>query len=59
MPNVNDSSFPCKIGDLISTTLLSIPVLGPIINFYPILNIATVPVIIITWRNNIYFTIYN
>jgi len=39
--------------------LLGVPIVGPIINLYPFLNVATVPVYVISLRNNFYYILYN
>ena len=45
--------FPCGVAALYNENFLDIPVLGQIVNFYPMLNIAAVPILNITLRNNL------
>mmetsp|Transcript_39615 Transcript_39615/g.60618 ORF Transcript_39615/g.60618 Transcript_39615/m.60618 type:complete len:238 (+) Transcript_39615:809-1522(+) len=45
--------FPCKVSGLYNENFLDIPGLGQICNFYPMLNIAAVPILNITLRNNL------
>lgn len=45
--------FPCKIEDLFNKNFVNIPVIGPLCNFYPMLNVSSVPVLTITLRNNL------
>jgi hypothetical protein len=52
----NDCSthiYPCKIEDLFNKNFVNIPVVGPLCNFYPMLNVSSVPVLTITLRNNL------
>jgi hypothetical protein len=52
----NDCSthkYPCRIEDLFNKNFVNIPVVGPLCNFYPMLNVSSVPVITITLRNNL------
>jgi hypothetical protein len=49
----DDATFPCGVANLYNYNFLNIPVLGQICNFYPMLNIAAVPVLNITLRNNL------
>jgi hypothetical protein len=44
---------PCRIEDLFNKNFVNIPVVGPLCNFYPMLNVSSVPVITITLRNNL------
>lgn len=48
-----DAEFPCKVAALYNENFLKIPVVGQIANFYPMLNIAAVPILNITLRNNL------
>lgn len=48
-----DAEFPCKVAPLYNENFLKIPVIGQIANFYPMLNIAAVPILNITLRNNL------
>ena len=45
--------FPCAPAALYNFNFLDIPVIGQICNFYPMLNIAAVPILNITLRNNL------
>ncbi len=45
--------YPCKIEDLFNKNFVTIPVVGPLCNLYPMLNVSSVPVITITLRNNL------
>lgn len=45
--------FPCAISPLFNENFQNIPVVGQICQFYPMLNVAAVPVLTITLRNNI------
>ena len=52
----NDCSthiYPCRIEDLFNKNFVNIPVIGPLCNFYPMLNVSSVPVLTITLRNNL------
>ncbi len=54
LPNeCNGKDYPCKIQDLFNKNFVNIPVVGPLCNFYPMLNVSSVPVITITLRNNL------
>lgn len=44
----------CKVQELYNENFLSIPVIGPIANFYPMLNATAVPILLITLRNNLF-----
>lgn len=44
----------CKVSELYNENFLSIPVIGPIANFYPMLNVTAVPILAITLRNNLF-----
>ena len=48
-----NAQFPCKVAGLYNENFLKIPVIGQIANFYPMLNIAAVPILNITLRNNL------
>ena len=45
--------FPCRVQPLFNENFLDIPVVGQICNFYPLLNVSSIPVLTITLRNNI------
>lgn len=45
--------FPCKVSGLYNQNFLNLPGIGQICNFYPMLNVAAVPILNITLRNNI------
>jgi len=47
------ADFPCKTSDLYNENFLNLPGIGQICNFYPMLNIAAVPILNITLRNNL------
>lgn len=56
LPNKCDSEpaiFPCAVAPLFNENFQNIPVIGQICVFYPMLNVAAVPVLTITLRNNI------
>jgi hypothetical protein len=44
--------YPCNIADQFNKNFVSIPFIGQICNFYPMLNVSSVPVLTITLRNN-------
>ena len=46
-------NFPCKVSGLYNENFLNLPGIGQICNFYPMLNIAAVPILNITLRNNL------
>lgn len=46
--------FPCSIQKLYNENFSKLPVVGQISNFYPMLNVAAVPILTITLRNNIF-----
>lgn len=46
-------TFPCAVSGLYNQNFLKLPVLGQICNFYPLLNVAAVPILNITLRNNL------
>jgi len=45
--------FPCKVSGLYNQNFLDLPIIGQLCNFYPMMNIATVPILNITLRNNL------
>ena len=45
--------FPCKVSGLYNENFLALPGIGQICNFYPMMNIAAVPILNITLRNNL------
>ena len=45
--------YPCKVSGLYNENFLNLPGIGQICNFYPMLNIAAVPILNITLRNNL------
>lgn len=45
--------FPCATSDLYNENFLALPGISQIVNFYPMLNIAAVPILNITLRNNL------
>ena len=47
------ATFPCKVSGLYNENFLNLPGIGQICNFYPMLNIAAVPILNITLRNNL------
>ena len=51
--DAEDAEFPCAVSPLYNENFLKIPVVGQITNFYPMLNIAAVPILNITLRNNL------
>lgn len=54
LPNkCSDKVFPCQIEDLFNKNFVNIPIVGPLCNFYPMLNVSSVPVLTITLRNNL------
>lgn len=44
--------YPCSVSELYNENFQDIPVLGQICQFYPMLNVSAVPVLVITLRNN-------
>ena len=44
--------FPCKVNPLFNENFQGIPIIGPICQFYPMLNVSAVPILTITLRNN-------
>lgn len=47
------ANYPCKVQPLYNENFLGIPGLGEFVNFYPFFNIGTIPVLLISLRNNI------
>jgi len=47
------AEFPCAVGELYNYNFLDLPFIGQVCNFYPMLNIAAVPILNITLRNNL------
>lgn len=47
------ATFPCAVAELYNENFLDLPGIGQICNFYPMLNIAAVPILNITLRNNL------
>eukprot|EP00826_Nyctotherus_ovalis_P046873 TRINITY_DN5335_c0_g1_i15.p1 TRINITY_DN5335_c0_g1~~TRINITY_DN5335_c0_g1_i15.p1 ORF type:complete len:385 (+),score=54.48 TRINITY_DN5335_c0_g1_i15:156-1310(+) len=47
------NQFPCKVKDIFNLTFMSLPVVGPTVQFFPALAIAVFPVLAITLRSNI------
>jgi len=45
--------FPCKIQIMFNLSFLSLPIVGPTVQFFPALAIAVIPVLAITFRSNI------
>lgn len=45
--------YPCAISDLFNENFIDIPFIGEVCNFYPMLNVSSVPVLTITLRNNL------
>ena len=52
-PTDGQPTFPCAVDKLYNKNFLDIPVIGQICNFYPMLNVAAVPILNITLRNNL------
>ena len=46
------TTFPCKVDLLFNENFQAIPIIGPICQFYPMLNVSAVPILTITLRNN-------
>ena len=51
--DAEDAQFPCTVAPLYNENFLKVPGIGQIANFYPMLNIAAVPILNITLRNNL------
>jgi len=47
------NKFPCQIADLFNENFVNLPFIGQVCNFYPMLNVSSVPVLTITLRNNL------
>ena len=47
-------TFGDEIQPLYNENFLDVPVVSQIVNFYPMLNVSAVPVLVITLRNNIF-----
>lgn len=45
--------YPCSIQNLFNENFLDIPFIGQVCNFYPMLNVSSVPVLTISLRNNL------
>lgn len=45
--------YPCKVSKLFNENFVNIPFIGQVCNFYPMLNVSSVPVLTITLRNNL------
>ena len=52
-PCAKTGGAPCRIEDLFNKDFVNIKVVGPLCNFYPMLNVSSVPVLTITLRNNL------
>ena len=50
---VECNAFPCEIKQLYNLNFLHLPVIGYIVNFYPLCNISAIATISISLRNNI------
>ena len=46
------TKFPCRVDQLFNENFQDIPIIGPICQFYPMLNVSAVPILTITLRNN-------
>ena len=46
------TKFPCQVDPLFNENFQDIPLIGPVVQFYPMLNVAAVPILTITLRNN-------
>ena len=46
------TTFPCRVDPLFNENFQAIPIIGPICQFYPMLNVSAVPILTITLRNN-------
>lgn len=47
------AQYPCMVSGLFNENFLDLPFIGQICNFYPMMNIAAVPILNITLRNNL------
>ena len=52
--NTNCDTFPCEIQSLYNENFTSLPFIGQVCNFYPALNVAALPILTITLRNNLF-----
>jgi hypothetical protein len=52
--NTNCNKFPCEIQGLYNVNFEAVPFIGQVTNFYPALNVAAVPILTITLRNNLF-----
>lgn len=50
----NWDKFPCSIKPLYNENFTSLPFIGQVSNFYPAFNVAAVPILTITLRNNLF-----
>jgi len=48
-----EAHYPCEVSGLYNENFLDLPGIGQICNFYPMLNMAAVPILNITLRNNL------
>ena len=46
------TGYPCSVQKLFNENFMGIPVIGQYVNFYPMLNVSSVPILTITLRNN-------
>ena len=54
-PILCPKDFPdCVIKNLYNENFLSVPFIGQVVNFYPFLNTAAMPILLITLRNNLF-----
>jgi hypothetical protein len=51
--DAENAIFPCAVSALFNENFQAIPVVGQVCVFYPMLNAAAVPILIITLRNNL------
>lgn len=51
--NQFEEKFPCQVSGLYNENFLDLPLIGALCNFYPMMNIAAVPILNITLRNNL------
>lgn len=52
--NTDCNDFPCEIQSLYNENFTAVPFIGQVCNFYPALNVAAVPILTITLRNNLF-----
>ena len=52
--NEECNKFPCAIQGLYNQNFEAVPFIGQVTNFYPALNVAAVPILTITLRNNLF-----